>query len=79
MWYTISEGREGPKPLALSPFLRPFGFFLFSRLNYQADGGDDCEECFRKVFDYFAYGFIHLLISFPFDNIIIAHIVVLVK
>ena len=69
----------GQKPLALLLFsLGPFGFAFTFRLDYQADGGDDGEKSFRKVFDYFAKRFIHLSVP-PFYGFIIAHIIVLVK
>ena len=54
MWYNEREEEGAEAPFLLLLFLRPFGFVL-ERLDYQADGGDDCKSGFRKVFDYLAY------------------------
>lgn len=64
MWYNEREEEGAEAPFLLLLFLRPFGFVL-ERLDYQADGGDDCKSGFRKVFDYLAYLGIHSLSSFP--------------
>nr|DAH02445.1 MAG TPA: hypothetical protein [Caudoviricetes sp.] len=73
--------KERAEALTLLLFLlRPFGFFLISfRFYYQADGSNDCEKGFRKVFDYFSYRIIHMVSSFLDYVYIIARLNVLVK